>query len=823
MAVIVAEGVAAAQLPQLCLLALTTRLLVCLLALMTRLLACSRACDAVAQSAASAGVETGGSTFEHQFQPLQSSGFLAGSSSLESVDGNPAVSATAALLSSVPLSNDATLAATLKLVHTQDALAETIRYGPGNNVTTVTRGSIVVTVELSGWQFCGGAGGDTCTGTGGVPSVGAFVELDITVSSRQALSVVSEATASPATEAVLGFGAGQLRYAPYALSVGSDDSLTWESTVGAGSSLAPSLTPVDGTTAVLTVRLPRGAVASAQFIVDFERVVCTLGCPSGTYIAQDCGDFKGRQCLPCTTSPCAPGTFTSAACEGGEDKQCQECSPSCGEGTFQVAPCSDAGDVQCEACAVCGPGSLQVGDCEPESNTVCTCPPGTYGDPYSSIGCLTCDASCGDCDAFGPHGCRANGCVDGFFFNGSTAASECAPCTQCGQGTYVVWGCGPQQDTMCGSCSQACGDDGCTGPSDAQCLSCGPGFAPSSSGGCVQICEDPEDCQPCPEGHFFDAGSLQCQECSACLGDGVFVVASCSLGEDTACGACDGSCLTCDGPGATDCTSCLSGEYLLPSMDSAASAPMQETSVGSFEASTADSSGSGPGVSVLGECVQCTPSFPVTLVGQPSVTRMPQEDGTVLFHVACADGFVQAGSNNVSSLHTCDARNGELSGDIITCAEVLYVVQAVEVDGAEACPPGNLTAVVAATASSLVGGSASPSNVLDVSTNVICYASELYSGLKRVSMSLFVPVTDILTAILLVRAMQPHSWCTLATALPALSLVQPRLCWRSLLLHSAVSRACAASRHSGTPTRLPARTGPRCCPACPRAPCARSL
>ena len=70
-------------------------------------------------------------------------------------------------------------------------------------------------------------------------------------------------------------------------------------------------------------------------------------------------------------------------------------------------------------------------------------------------------------------------------------------------------------------------------------------------------------CSTCAADTYQPAtGQSACLACSTCL-DGDYAATTCTTTTDAVCSACDGSCLTCDGPTATDCTSCSATRQLV--------------------------------------------------------------------------------------------------------------------------------------------------------------------------------------------------------------------------------------------------------------------
>ncbi|XP_053061234.1 proprotein convertase subtilisin/kexin type 5 isoform X4 [Acinonyx jubatus] len=230
-----------------------------------------------------------------------------------------------------------------------------------------------------------------------------------------------------------------------------------------------------------------------------------------------------------------------------------------------AGPC----DPECSEVGCDGPGPDHCSDClhyyyKLKNNTricVSSCPPGHYHADKKR--CRKCAPNCESC--FGSHGDQCLSCKYGYFLN--EEINSCV--THCPDGSY--------QDTkksLCRKCSENCKT--CT--EFHNCTECRDGLSLQGSQ-CSITCEDGQyfngqDCQPC---HRFcatcaGAGATGCINCT----EGYFMedgrcVQACStsyyLDHSSehgykSCKKCDASCLTCNGPGFKNCTSCPSG-YLL--------------------------------------------------------------------------------------------------------------------------------------------------------------------------------------------------------------------------------------------------------------------
>ncbi|XP_030619638.1 proprotein convertase subtilisin/kexin type 5 isoform X2 [Delphinapterus leucas] len=230
-----------------------------------------------------------------------------------------------------------------------------------------------------------------------------------------------------------------------------------------------------------------------------------------------------------------------------------------------AGPC----DPECSEVGCDGPGPDHCNDCLhyyyklKNTTRICvsSCPSGHYHADKKR--CRKCAPNCESC--FGSHGDQCLSCKYGYSLNEET--NSCV--THCPDGSY--------QDTkknLCRKCSENCKT--CT-ESD-NCTECREGSSLQGSR-CAVACEDGryfngQDCQPC---HRFcatcaGAGAGGCINCT----EGYFMedgrcVQSCSISHYfdhssengyKSCKKCDTSCLTCNGPGFKNCTSCPSGHLL---------------------------------------------------------------------------------------------------------------------------------------------------------------------------------------------------------------------------------------------------------------------
>ncbi|OWK01268.1 hypothetical protein Celaphus_00018380 [Cervus elaphus hippelaphus] len=255
-----------------------------------------------------------------------------------------------------------------------------------------------------------------------------------------------------------------------------------------------------------------------------------------------------------------------------------------------AGPC----DPECSEVGCDGPGPDHCNDClhyyyKLKNNTricVSSCPPGHYHADKKR--CRKCAPNCESC--FGSHGDQCLSCKYGYFLNEET--NSCV--THCPDGSYqdTIWN---MTCNLTEKREQECGadlrDQKLTSEQEAQSsvqFSQPPllaeGHVPWGQDGtqgsrCAISCEDGwyfngQDCQPC---HRFCAtcAGAGADGCINCTG-GYFMeerrcVQSCSISYYLdhssengykSCKKCDASCLTCNGPGIKNCTSCPSG-YLL--------------------------------------------------------------------------------------------------------------------------------------------------------------------------------------------------------------------------------------------------------------------
>jgi len=162
---------------------------------------------------------------------------------------------------------------------------------------------------------------------------------------------------------------------------------------------------------------------------------------------------------------------------------------------------------KCLPCGTCGSNQFQSAACTQVAATVCH----------------NCDTSCATCNGAGPNHCTA--CAD--------------PTTVLVQGSCVA-------------CSVAFSN--CASCLNGACTGCASGFTLSGSGSTATCVASQVTC---PDGQFFDETQTppQCVACSQCPVNS-YVNAICHGSTNTDCQPCEGSCFSCVGPNANQCTSC---------------------------------------------------------------------------------------------------------------------------------------------------------------------------------------------------------------------------------------------------------------------------
>ena len=316
------------------------------------------------------------------------------------------------------------------------------------------------------------------------------------------------------------------------------------------------------------IRCEKGAVK-------LDSDTCAESCPDLTYLSDDlsCQNCH-HSCLSCNGSSeynCidCPGQFTRKngscqllhMCSEGEyfdDRalECRFCHKSC-------AVCSGKEHDQCTACF---PGNvLANGSCQ---KIVKDCPPGQYyNDIYQN--CVSCPNGCTDCN----DDITCSSCEEGHFLVSQRVGEsheETKLCMEkCSHGFY-----GDTDNSKCQPCPSYC--DTCISPDD--CTSCTLNLTQPVNGQCPQPCHDQQyydfdskQCQSCMDNCQNCKNRDQCLQCAAeyfLMTNGTCVT-SCPVHtvadrESHICQEtmCHSSCLTCYGPAADQCISCVAGMVL---------------------------------------------------------------------------------------------------------------------------------------------------------------------------------------------------------------------------------------------------------------------
>ena len=292
---------------------------------------------------------------------------------------------------------------------------------------------------------------------------------------------------------------------------------------------------------------------------------CLLNCPTVGYWE----DTFSNECKPCYEYKATSLTEnTCVTCNGSNSDNCLSCNSTtfldlttnrcvniCPDGYYEdnatnlCKSCYEAPDPSADimkSCKTCsGPAASDCQSCSSgiflfsENNTcLAECPDGWYRNGTANT-CNRCYqnlppstwGSCATCT--GPLHNNCQSCVD-YFYN--PAANTCE--SPCSAGTYLVLA--TKQCAPCFLTSSSDHNDPkscftCNGPLSTNCLSCPSGsyYYPKQS-----ICVT-----TCPIGTYRNITDI----CDSC-----FVSASNNIG----------SCVSCNGPNPTNCTSCSAGYYL---------------------------------------------------------------------------------------------------------------------------------------------------------------------------------------------------------------------------------------------------------------------
>ncbi|KAG9486782.1 proprotein convertase subtilisin/kexin type 5 isoform X1 [Eleutherodactylus coqui] len=232
-----------------------------------------------------------------------------------------------------------------------------------------------------------------------------------------------------------------------------------------------------------------------------------------------------------------------------------------------TGPCdAECSDVGCD-----GPGPHHCTDClhfyyKAKNNTricVSECPPGHYFAEKKR--CKKCFPNCEMCVGSRSDQCTA--CKPGYYLNEET--NSCI--TNCPDGFYLN-----ENKNLCRKCHENCKT--CT--SADNCTECRPGLSLQGTR-CLISCDDgkyfsnvKKECEPCHRSCATCSGPgidncINCAKeiffedgrCTLSCGSQYYMAPPKANGFKT-CKRCDGSCLSCGGPGDRNCTSCPDG-YLL--------------------------------------------------------------------------------------------------------------------------------------------------------------------------------------------------------------------------------------------------------------------
>ncbi|KZS13967.1 furin-like protease 2 [Daphnia magna] len=301
-----------------------------------------------------------------------------------------------------------------------------------------------------------------------------------------------------------------------------------------------------------------------QFSQIIDKNLCVEHCPDGYHM-----DETKMMCIPCQPQcNTCNSALECSSCEFRFVIHDGQCLPSCLPGYYETddyacAPC----DTSCSTCR--GPHQdhcVTCADSFSEFNGSCIqrCPEGFWSHGLSgSKQCLPCPPGCEACSL------KENGfdlvcsrCADQWVLDVSTLLCLNPSANICPEGEYVVEG-------KCYPCHGSCSE--CSGSSSSQCTHCSN--RTMHLGSCLESC---------PQGTFVEAGSVdsrhiefcrpcphacaQCDSmdhCTECLGalhlQNGRCLASCEDGyysDRGVCVRCHGSCASCSGPLATDCTRC---------------------------------------------------------------------------------------------------------------------------------------------------------------------------------------------------------------------------------------------------------------------------
>ncbi|EAR90508.3 zinc finger lsd1 subclass family protein (macronuclear) [Tetrahymena thermophila SB210] len=296
---------------------------------------------------------------------------------------------------------------------------------------------------------------------------------------------------------------------------------------------------------------------------------CITNCPVRFY-----NNTQNNQCFQCDSSCYTCNGSASNNCLSCElqryfDPQSNKCLISCNSNQYP--------DVSSNLCKVCDSSCLTCNGSQSSNCTSCRqglflqnnqckqiCNGSYFGESVTKT-CQACDQSCKTCD--GPNSNNCLSCQAPKFYQ--QTSKICV--SQCNQNQF--------QDTnnqICSSCDPSCAT--CSGPSNFNCLSCSLNqflylnqcvtncpvkFYNNVLSNQCSLCDSScytcngstsNNCLSCELQRYFDPQSSKCL--TSCNSNQYHDVNS------NKCIFCDPSCLTCNGPQISNCTSCISGQFL---------------------------------------------------------------------------------------------------------------------------------------------------------------------------------------------------------------------------------------------------------------------
>ena len=239
-----------------------------------------------------------------------------------------------------------------------------------------------------------------------------------------------------------------------------------------------------------------------------------LLCMACNATCKTCSVSGSSGCTTCIStlylkSPTGPSECVSCSINQYFDSttyQCQLCDTSC-------STCSQSGINGCLSCL-----NTYLQSSDGPSSCLSTCPSGTY--KSLDYKCLSCDASCGECQGNSSNDCLS--CHSSYFLSLPTGPGVCVK--ECANGYYPN-----QSKYVCELCDSSCFQ--CNSSGISNCTSCKPFTY-------LQNPPYPSSClSTCPYGTYQDDITNLCQPC-------------------------DSSCFNCSASGLSDCLSCKNLTYL---------------------------------------------------------------------------------------------------------------------------------------------------------------------------------------------------------------------------------------------------------------------